>query len=77
MARRGTGTLDNVPGTGSATYVLGPLWVAVLLGALVLVIRWATGRGGSVVRPPRQQYGLLQPIAVARVAADLEPALRA
>lgn len=71
------GTLDNVPGTGSAPYVLGPLGVAVLLGALVLVVRWATGRGGSVAKPPRPQYGLLQPIAAAWVAADLEPALRA
>ncbi|MGH8823471.1 MAG: hypothetical protein ACRDVN_03220, partial [Jiangellaceae bacterium] len=62
------GTLDNVPGTGSATYVLGPLWVAVLLGALLLVVRWAFGRGQSVVDPPRPQYGLLQPVAAALAA---------
>jgi len=66
-----------VPGTGSATYVLGPLWVAALLGALLLVVRWAVGRGQSVVRPPRPQYGLLLPIAAALAVVDLEPALRA
>ena len=67
------GTLVSVPGTGSATYVLGPLLIAALLGVLLLVVRWAFGRGPAATGRPRPEYGLLQPVAAARTTDQLEP----
>lgn len=67
------GTLVSVPGTGSATYVLGPLLIAALLGVLLLVVRWAFGRGPAAAGRPRPEYGLLQPVAAARTTDQLEP----
>ena len=61
-----------MPGTGNATYVLGPLAVAALLGTLLLLVRWAFARGSSLVGPSRPEYGLLQPVAVVRSAAELQ-----
>jgi hypothetical protein len=57
-----------VPAWGSFSYLYGPLMALVAIGVLVLVLRWAFGRGTSVVeRPPRSgtpdQYGLLDAVA--------------
>ncbi len=51
-------------------YVLGPLVVAVALGVLILIARWAVGQDG----PPLggdPQYGLLEPVADGISADDL------
>lgn len=58
----------GMPTWGSYSYVYGPLMALVAIGVLVLVLRWAFGRGNSVVeRPPLSgnpdQYGLLDSIA--------------
>lgn len=52
----------------SYSYAVGPLMAFVFLGVLILLLRWAFRRGGSVVAaPPRQgpsdDYGLLVPVA--------------
>ncbi|MEO8106513.1 MAG: hypothetical protein ABI720_04270 [Actinomycetes bacterium] len=57
-----------MPTWGSYSYAYGPFVVLVALGILMLVLRWAFGRGSSVVeRPPERgnpdQYGLLDAIA--------------
>ncbi len=57
-----------MPNWGSYSYVYGPMMALVAIGILVLVLRWAFGRGSSVVeRPPLSgspdQYGLLDAIA--------------
>lgn len=57
-----------MPTWGSYSYVYGPAMALFALGVLVLVLRWAFGRGNSVVeRPPMSgnpdQYGLLDSIA--------------
>jgi len=53
---------------GSWSYLYGPIMGFVVIGVMVLLLRWAFGRGTSVVeRPPRagapSEYGLLDPIA--------------
>lgn len=53
---------------GSYSYVFGPLMALGAIGLLVVLLRWAFSRGGSVVaRPPRPgregDYGLLVSIA--------------
>lgn len=57
-----------MPGWGSYSYLFGPLLAAGILGVLIAILRWAFGRGVSVVaapgRPGREdEYGLLVPIA--------------
>lgn len=57
-----------MPTLGSYSYVFGPLVALGTIGLLVLLLRWAFSRGGSVVaRPPRPghegEYGLLVSIA--------------
>lgn len=57
-----------MPSWGSYSYLYGPLMALVAIGVLVLVLRWAFGRGTSVVeRPPRSgepdEYGLLDAVA--------------
>jgi len=52
----------------SYSYVVGPLIAFAGLGLLVLLLRWAFSRGGSLVSaPPRKgspdEYGMLVPIA--------------
>ena len=56
-----------MPGT-SASFLFGPAVAFAVVGLLVLVLRWAFARGGSVVsRAPRagteDTYGLLVPVA--------------
>ena len=43
-------------------YVLGPLLVAAVLGSLILIARWATGKAPTLVEGERG-YGLLTPVA--------------
>ena len=50
------------------SYFLGPLWVFLGLGVLILILRWTYTRGKSVVAaPPRrgasEEYGLLVAVA--------------
>ena len=57
-----------MPTWGSYSYVYGPMMALVAIGILVLVLRWAFGRGSSVVeRPPLSgspdEYGLLDSVA--------------
>lgn len=57
-----------MPTWGSYSYVYGPAMALVAISILVIVLRWAFGRGSSVVeRPPisgdPDQYGLLDAIA--------------
>jgi hypothetical protein len=58
---------EVVPGT-SASFLFGPAVAFLVVGLLVLVLRWAFARGGSVVartaRPGAEDaYGLLTPVA--------------
>ena len=52
----------------SASFLVGPIIAFAMVGLLVLVLRWAFARGGSVVaRPPASgrvdEYGLLVSVA--------------
>lgn len=64
--------------SNSLTYLLFPLMVLIVLGVLVLVLRWAFGRRSSVVAaPPKSgtpdEYGLL--VAAASPATFIEAEL--
>lgn len=53
----------------SYSYAVGPLIAFAGLGLLVLLLRWAFSRGGSVVAAPArpgtpEEYGLLIPVAI-------------
>ena len=53
---------------GSWSYLYGPIMGFAVIGLMVLILRWAFGRGTSVVeRPPQAgaptEYGLLDPVA--------------
>lgn len=57
-----------VPALNSFSYVFGPVMAFAVLGALILILRWAFRRGTSVVAAPArsgtsQEYGMLVPIA--------------
>jgi hypothetical protein len=57
-----------VPSWGSYSYAFGPIMAVLVLGGLVVLLRWAFRRGQSVVAaPPRPgdplDYGLLVPVA--------------
>lgn len=52
----------------SYSYVVGPMIAFVGLGLLVILLRWAFSRGGSLIPAPARkgtpdEYGLLVPIA--------------
>ena len=71
---------DNagVPSWGSYSYAFGPLVAVGVLAVLVLLLRWAFRRGGSVVAAPAKpgtplEYGMLVPVAEPR---DREEAQR-
>lgn len=53
------------PVWGSYSYAFGPLVALVVLGVLVLLLRWTFKRGGSLVtaRGREDQYGMLTPVA--------------
>lgn len=57
-----------MPAWSSYSYLFGPLVTFAMLGFLLLLLRWAFGRGGSLVeRRPRSgaptDYGLLTAVA--------------
>lgn len=57
-----------MPTLDSYSYVFGPLTAFLAVGVLTLLLRWAFGRGGSLVerRPApggEREYGLLVPVA--------------
>lgn len=60
---------------GSYSFLFGPLVAAAVLLVLMLLLRWAFSRGGSLVRRPGRpgradEYGLL--VAVATPATVIE-----
>jgi hypothetical protein len=61
-------------------YAFGPLVAFTAVGLLVLVLRWASRRGGSLVPPPSRpgrpdEYGLLVSIAEPHTATEAEAAI--
>jgi hypothetical protein len=57
-----------VPAWSSFSYFFGPLVAFSGLGIMVLILRWAFTRGGSVVERPAKsgnpdEYGMLVPVA--------------
>ncbi len=57
-----------MPTWGSYSYAFGPLMAVLVLGALVVLLRWGFRRGASVVAAPARpgdplDYGLLVPVA--------------
>lgn len=57
-----------MPAWNSFSYFFGPLVAFSGLGIMVLILRWAFARGGSVVERPAKtgnpdEYGMLVPIA--------------
>jgi hypothetical protein len=70
-----------VGGMAANSFVFGPLIGFAVIGVLVLVLRWAFGRGGSLIpgparRGPPTDYGLLVEVAAPRSADDAEQAAR-
>lgn len=64
------------------SFVFEPLVAFAGVGILVLLLRWAFSRGGSLVaRPPRpgtpDEYGLLVPIAAPKTESDGQAQLQA
>jgi hypothetical protein len=64
-----------VPSWGSFSYAFGPIIAIALVGVFALVLRWAFGRGASVVGGPGRpgdpsEYGLLVPIATPRTLRE-------
>jgi hypothetical protein len=72
---RWTSHNGRVPSWGSFSYAFGPVVAIVVLGLLVVILRWGFSRGGSVVAvPPKPgtplDYGLLVPVAEAASEQD-------
>lgn len=70
-------TLVPVPTWDAFSFVFGPLMAFGALGVLVLLLRWAFRRGGSVVAAPARSgepadYGLLVAVAAPVDAAEGE-----
>ena len=64
-----------VPTWGSYSYAFGPVMAVLVLAALVVLLRWGSRRGTSVVAGPARSgdpldYGLLVPVATPSTAAD-------
>ncbi len=63
------------------SFLFGPVIGFGVIGLLVLVLRWAFGRGGSLIpgparRGPPTDYGLLVEVAAPRTADDAERAAK-
>jgi hypothetical protein len=63
--------------TGDLAYVTEPLLVLLLIGLLVLLLRWTFRRGGSLVsgtprRGGERDYGLLVPVATPATFIEAE-----
>ena len=63
------------------SFVVAPLVTFALIGVLVLILRWAFGRGGSLIpgparRGPPTDYGLLVEVAAPPTADAAERAAR-
>lgn len=57
-----------MPSWGSFSYAFGPIVAVGLIGLLVLILRWSSRRGSSVVAAAPtpgspEEYGLLVPVA--------------
>lgn len=64
----------------SFSYAFAPVVAFAAVGVLVLMLRWAGGRGGSLVPPPARpgrpdEYGLLVSIAAPMTATEAEAAM--
>lgn len=67
----------HVRAADTFSFLLGPLGAFAAIGVLTLLLRWAFGRGGSLVAtPPRAgtpfDYGLLVPVGAPRTEAEGE-----
>jgi hypothetical protein len=61
----------------SYSFLFGPVVAFALIGVLTLLLRWAFGRGGSLIAaPPRPgspvEYGLLVAVAAPQTSAEGE-----
>lgn len=68
-------------GLDGVSYVAGPLVGFLVIGLLILFLRWAFGRGGSLIpgparRGPPSDYGLLIEVAAPRTAEDADRTAR-
>lgn len=57
-----------MPGLNSYSYIFGPVMAFLVLGAFILILRWAFRRGTSVVAAPARtgsshEYGMLVAVA--------------
>lgn len=71
------GQTGRVPSWNAFSYVFGPITAFGGLALLVVVLRWSTSSGGSLVQRPvrpgdASEYGLLVPIAEPRTQAEGE-----
>ncbi|WP_231121905.1 hypothetical protein [Motilibacter peucedani] len=66
-----------MPALESYSYLWGPAMALLVVGVLALILRWAYGRGGSLVaRPVRPgepgDYGMLVAVAVPHTFVEAE-----
>jgi hypothetical protein len=66
-----------VPSWGSYSYLFGPMVAFGLVGLFALLLRWAFGRGRSLVARPgtpgrASEYGLLVPVAAPATFVEAE-----
>lgn len=69
----------HVPAWSTYSYLFGPLVALAVMAVMVLLLRWAFTRGGSLVAPdpqpgPSDEYGLMVPVAGAEdyVRAEMQ-----
>lgn len=60
--------MGGVPAWSTYSYLFGPLVAATIMAVMVLLLRWAFGRGGSLVAEDptpgsSKDYGLMVPVA--------------
>jgi hypothetical protein len=70
-----------VGGIAGVSYVAGPLIGFAVIGFLIVILRWAFGRGSSLIpgparRGPPSDYGLLVEVAAPRTADDADRTAR-